>query len=71
MGGPMRKVRITIGALATAGALAWPLVGTASAADVADNQGFCKKQGPSACAGQSECSTAHDDALPAGQRKKC
>jgi hypothetical protein len=43
----------------------------AGAADVADTQGFCKKQGSSSCAGQSECSTAHQPALPAGQQKKC
>jgi hypothetical protein len=67
----MTKVRLAVGSLAVAGALAWPLAGAALGADVADNQGFCKKQGSSACAGQSECSTAHQEALPAGQQKKC
>jgi hypothetical protein len=43
----------------------------ASATDVADNQGFCKKQGASSCAGQSECSTAHEALLPPGQQNKC
>jgi len=67
----MRKIRITVGSLAVAGALAWPLAMGAGAADVADDQGFCKRQGPSDCAGQSECSTAHLQALPPGQQKKC
>ena len=67
----MTRVRVTVGALAVAGALAWPLAGTALGADVADNQGFCKKQGSSACAGQSECAGPHQEALPAGQAKKC
>jgi hypothetical protein len=67
----MRRVRLAVGSFAVAGALAWPLSGAAFGADVADQQGFCKKQGPSACAGQSECSTAHQEALPAGQQKKC
>jgi hypothetical protein len=43
----------------------------AHAADVADNQGFCKQQGSSSCAGGSECSTAHIGDLPPGQQKKC
>ena len=33
--------------------------GLAAAEDIGDNQGWCKKQGPSSCAGQSECSTRH------------
>ena len=45
--------------------------GLASAADIGDNQGWCKKQGPSSCAGQSECSTNHKDDAPSGQSKKC
>ena len=65
------KRKLTIAAFATTAILAWPLAGVSGAADAADNQGFCKKQGSSACAGQSECSTAHQEALPAGQQKKC
>jgi hypothetical protein len=42
-----------------------------SARDVADKQGFCKKQGPSSCAGASECSGGHVALLPVGQQKKC
>ena len=62
----MRKAIMSVAAVAI---LALP--GVASAASVADNQGFCKKQGPSSCAGGSECSTAHRSNLPAGQAKKC
>ena len=58
-----------ITAVATFGSIG--LTGSAHGADVADNQGFCKKQGSSSCAGGSECSTAHISALPAGQQKKC
>ena len=47
------------------------LSGVASAASVADNQCYCKKQGSSSCAGGSECSTAHRKDLPNGQAKKC
>jgi hypothetical protein len=62
----MRKVIMSVVAVAV---IALP--GTATAASVADNQGFCKKQGPSSCAGGSECSTNHRQALPNGQEKKC
>ena len=62
----MRKAIISVVAV---GVMA--LSGVAGAASVADNQGFCKKQGPSSCAGGSECSTAHRDDLPNGQSKKC
>ena len=62
----MRKAIVTVVAVV---ALALP--GTASAASVADDQGFCKKQGSSSCAGGSECSTKHRQALPNGQSKKC
>jgi hypothetical protein len=43
----------------------------AFAADVGDNQGWCKKLGPSSCSGQSECSTNHRADAPRGQAKKC
>lgn len=43
----------------------------ASAEDIGDKQGWCKKQGPSSCAGQSECSTRHREDAPKGQAKKC
>jgi hypothetical protein len=43
----------------------------AYADDVADDQGFCKKQGSSRCAGQSECSTAKRTRLPGGFEKRC
>ena len=46
--------------------------GLASAADIADNQGWCKKQqGNSGCAGGSECSTRGQQEAPKGQAKKC
>ena len=46
--------------------------GIATAGDVGDNQGWCKKQqGSSGCAGQSECSTAGRELAPSGQAKKC
>lgn len=51
------------------------VLGTSSLAmaeDVADKQGFCKKQqGNSNCAGGSECSTRGKQELPPGQAKKC
>lgn len=62
----MKKAFVAV----TAAAL-MALSGVAGAASVADKQGFCKKQGPSSCAGGSECSTAHRRNLPAGQAKKC
>lgn len=62
----MRKM--IVAALA---AVVMAVPGVATAADVADNQGFCKKQGSSSCAGGSECSTRHRAALPGGQAKKC
>jgi hypothetical protein len=64
-------MKLTMAAFATTAILAWPLAAGAGAADVADNQGFCKRQGSSSCAGGSECSTAHIGDLPAGQQKKC
>jgi hypothetical protein len=67
----MKPMKLTIAAFATTAVLAWPLAATAGAVSVADQQGFCKKQGPSSCAGGSECSGGHIDALPAGQQKKC
>ena len=45
--------------------------GIATAADIGDHQGWCKKQGPSSCSGQSECSTNHRSDAPSGQAKKC
>jgi hypothetical protein len=62
----MRKAIVSVAAAAL-----MALSGVAGAASVADNQGFCKKQGPSSCAGGSECSTKHRQALPNGQEKKC
>lgn len=62
----MRKAIMSVVAVAV-----MALPATAGAASVADNQGFCKKQGPSSCAGGSECSTRHREALPNGQEKKC
>ena len=62
----MRKAIMSVVAVAV-----MALPGVASAASVADNQGFCKKQGQSSCAGGSECSTAHREALPNVQAKKC
>ncbi|MDQ3939888.1 MAG: hypothetical protein M3238_00875 [Actinomycetota bacterium] len=62
----MRKVIVAAVFVLTLGT-----TGAAFAADVADNQGFCKKQGSSSCAGGSECSTAHQSRLPRGQAKKC
>ena len=62
----MRKAIMSVVAVAV-----MALSGVAGAASVADNQGFCKKQGPSSCAGGSECSTKHRQSLPAGQEKKC
>ncbi len=51
------------------------VVGSAGTAfargDAGDDQGYCKKQGSSHCAGQSECSTAHRENLPPGKRKRC
>lgn len=64
--GDMRKAIMTAVAVAV-----MALSGVAGAASVADNQGFCKKQGPSSCAGGSECSASHRQNLPAGQEKKC
>jgi hypothetical protein len=67
----MQRLRATIAGLTVAAFI----VGTAGVAsargDVADKQGYCKKQGSSACAGQSECSTNHQEDLPPGQRKRC
>ena len=62
----MRKAVVTAVFVLTLGT-----TGAAFGADVADKQGFCKKQGPSSCAGGSECSTAHRSLLPNGQAKKC
>lgn len=42
-----------------------------AAGDAGDDQGYCKKQGSSGCAGQSECSTAKRDDLPPGKEKRC
>ena len=48
------------------------LSGVAHAADIADKQGWCKKQqGNSGCAGGSECSTRGRELAPNGQAKKC
>jgi hypothetical protein len=63
----MRKA--IVGLFAAAMLLGGPT--SAWAADVADDQGFCKKQGASSCAGGSECSTAGKQELPKGQAKKC
>ena len=54
-------------ALAASAALAFA---PAAFAAPAEDQGFYKKQGPSGGAGQSECSTAKEPLLPAGQAKK-
>ena len=62
----MRKSFMAVAAVAI---LAVPTA--ASAASVADKQGFCKRQGSSSCAGGSECSTHHREFLPNGQAKKC
>ena len=64
----MRRTRI---AIAAAACIMLAGIVPASARDVADKQGFCKKQGPSSCAGASECSGGHIDLLPVGQQKKC
>lgn len=55
------------GALAV---LALAVAPTAAFGAPAEDQGFYKKQGPSGGAGQSECSTAKEPLLPAGQAKK-
>ena len=65
----MRARKTIVGAFAAAMLIASS--GLAAAEDIGDNQGWCKKQGPSSCAGQSECSTRHREAAPAGQAKKC
>ena len=63
----MRKAVLTAVFLLTLGTS-----GGALAADVADKQGFCKKQqGSSNCAGGSECSTRGQQELPRGQARKC
>ena len=65
----MRRIWV----VAVAGAMALGVLGLdpASARNVADDQGFCKKQGPSSCAGGSECSGGHILDLPRGIAKKC
>ena len=50
--------------------LALAVAPSAAFAAPANDQGFYKKQGPSGGAGQSECSTAKEPLLPAGQAKK-
>lgn len=59
------------GFVALIAAVTLALPSTALAANVADKQGFCKKQGSSSCAGGSECSTAGRKELPKGQAAKC
>ena len=65
----MRRTRIVVAVSAMAVALAG--IGPAAARDPGDKQGFCKKQGPSECAGNSECGGPHLALLPMGQQKKC
>jgi len=67
----MRRIKGII----ASGFVALFVIGSAGSAlgagDAGDDQGYCKKQGSSACAGQSECSTAHRENLPPGKRKRC
>ena len=65
----MRARKTIVGAFAAAMLIASS--GLAAAEDIGDNQGWCKKQGPSSCSGQSECSTRHRQDAPRGQAKKC
>ena len=62
-----KKLRLALAALCLtlAAGGAFP-----AAADVT-SPGQCKKQGPSNCAGQSECHGPHFQLLPNGQQKKC
>jgi hypothetical protein len=63
----MRKARLFLATLAVALAAGsvFPV-----AADV-KAPGVCKKQGPSDCSGNSECSGPHYSILNVGQKKKC
>jgi len=63
----VKKFRLALAALSVVA-----VVGGLSpvAADV-HAPGVCKKQGPSDCNGNSECSGPHYNILPIGQKKKC
>jgi hypothetical protein len=63
----MRKVRGLILGIAVA---AVTLSGSLATAGP-DDPGYCKKQGPSGCSGESECGGPHALLLPPGQENKC
>lgn len=61
----MRKVKLVLAGLGIVAVMA------SGAVSYADAPGYCKKQGPSNCNGNSECAGPHRDDLPNGQAKKC
>lgn len=67
----MRKIKGAIAGFFVALFLLGSAGSALAAGDAGDDQGYCKKQGSSSCAGQSECSTSHRENLPPGKRKRC
>ena len=67
----MQRVRKTIATSFVALFLLGVPATAYASGDAGDDQGYCKKQGPSGCSGQSECSTSHRENLPPGKQKRC